>query len=467
MDVHKEMPDDIEQVPLRGRVAAIIGTTFSVLLLLFLVAFVCWGEYVRRGLATYEAAAREAGQPVTLEDLNAWYPAVPASNNAALLFESAFRELEITDPAGTRTRDLYDRAINTEFHYRDWDRNQDDVLAFLEEQAAVLGILDEAVKKSASRYPLYFGNTILTEVTHLPHIKVLSRLLMLRGRAVLDTGELDRALIIQDQILRLGRSIVKEPILVSHQVRVDTNVHALRLMERILNRGNLTERQLSQLKLNYALGLPADTLERTFYGERCLLLAGVEQTYAGYIEPLEGGVLEDIATLRKFPPMIRNYFLMSDQVQIYHAYDVDVSEMEWPEVVKFSATENGWRKRHSEAKTISEHFVPRVVNGSHAFVRDVAVFRIARATIAVEEFMLAEGRYPSSLKELVPQYLSTVPADPYDGVPLRYHTGFVETRASYMIYTVMEDGKDEGGAQWHVGNKQGESGDLGVFIRRR
>jgi len=467
MDVHQGMADDIEQVPLRGRVAAIMGTVFVVSIVLFLVAFVCWGEYVRRGLASYEATAREQGAPVTLEDLDAWYPAVTASNNAALLFESAFRELEITDPDGTRTRDLYDRAINTEFDYRDWDHNQADVLAFLEEQAAVLGILDEAVKKAGSRYPLYFHKAMLTDATHLSHIQVLSRLLMLRGRAVLDTRDLSLALAIQDQILRLGHSIVKEPILVSHQVRVDTNVHALRLMERILNRGNLTERQLSQLKLNYALGLPTDSFERTFLGERCILLGSVEQTYEGYIDPVEGGVLEDIAYLRKLPPMIRNYFMMSDQVQIYHAFDMAVAEMRWPEVMKFSATEDGWRARRSEARTITEFFVPRVINGSHAFVRDVAIFRIARATIAVEEFMLAEGRYPDNLWELVPQYLPSTPMDPYDGVPLRYHTGFVESRPSYMIYTVMEDGKDEGGAQWHVGNKQGESGDLGVFIRRR
>lgn len=466
MDVHQGMADDIEQVALRGRVAAIIGTVFSISVVLFLVAFVSWGEYVRRNLAKYEGAAREAGQPVTLEELDAWYPAVGASNNAALLFESAFRELEISDPEGARTRDLYKRAINSEFSYRDWDQNEDDVLAFLEEQAAVLEIIEEAAKKPASRYALSFERAVLSDAKHLSHVQVLSLLLMLKGGALLEKKEVDRAIRIHDQVLRLGRSIAAEPILLSHQVRVDTNYDALRLMERILNEENLSERQLAQLALNYALALPTDTLERTFYGERCMPVGSIEQIYEGYLDPIEGGGLEGMTRMRSLPPGIRDYFRMNDQLQIYRACDVAVSEMEWPEVVRFSATEKGWSKRHAEAKSIAEHFVPRVVNGSHVFVRDVAIFRIARATIAVEKFMLAEGRYPDNLRELVPRYLPSTPMDPYDGVPLRYYTGFIESQPSYMMYTIMEDGKDEEGAQWHVGNKQGESGDLGVFIRR-
>ena len=40
--------------------------------------------------------------------------------------------------------------------------------------------------------------------------------------------------------------------------------------------------------------------------------------------------------------------------------------------------------------------------------------------MAVERYRLANGRWPDDLAALVPRYLDAVPADPFDGQPLRY-----------------------------------------------
>jgi len=48
---------------------------------------------------------------------------------------------------------------------------------------------------------------------------------------------------------------------------------------------------------------------------------------------------------------------------------------------------------------------------------------------------------PAELAVLVPQYLNEVPIDPFDGQPIRYR----RTEAGYLLYSIMEDGQDNGG----------------------
>ena len=67
----------------------------------------------------------------------------------------------------------------------------------------------------------------------------------------------------------------------------------------------------------------------------------------------------------------------------------------------------------------------------------------AQTALAVERFRLAHGTLPERLDALVPQFVSAVPADPFDGQPLRYH----RFERGYVIYSVGEDGEDNGGRE--------------------
>jgi hypothetical protein len=85
-------------------------------------------------------------------------------------------------------------------------------------------------------------------------------------------------------------------------------------------------------------------------------------------------------------------------------------------------------------------------SGLSRFIKAVALFQACRelsvTAIALERFHLREKRYPSGLAELVPNYLSQVPADVFDGQPLRY----VSTNgAKFLLYSVGPDGVDAQG----------------------
>ncbi len=64
------------------------------------------------------------------------------------------------------------------------------------------------------------------------------------------------------------------------------------------------------------------------------------------------------------------------------------------------------------------------------------------AAIAIARHQLRHGGVPTSLKALVPEYLPILPKDWMDGKPLRYEPKSAHT---YLLYSVGEDGKDDGG----------------------
>jgi len=62
--------------------------------------------------------------------------------------------------------------------------------------------------------------------------------------------------------------------------------------------------------------------------------------------------------------------------------------------------------------------------------------------IALKRFQLKYGQYPEKLSELTPESLASIPLDPVDGQPLRYRRN---GDGSFLLYSIGEDGKDDGG----------------------
>jgi hypothetical protein len=54
------------------------------------------------------------------------------------------------------------------------------------------------------------------------------------------------------------------------------------------------------------------------------------------------------------------------------------------------------------------------------FRRDRARLRCAMVALAVERYRLKHGVWPDDLLALVPEFIATIPADPYTDQPLKY-----------------------------------------------
>jgi hypothetical protein len=73
--------------------------------------------------------------------------------------------------------------------------------------------------------------------------------------------------------------------------------------------------------------------------------------------------------------------------------------------------------------------------------RSLAFFRCVPAVFAAERYRIATGQFPASIAALVPDYLPSVPIDPYDGEPIR----MVLSDEGLAAYSVGENTTDDGG----------------------
>ncbi len=86
----------------------------------------------------------------------------------------------------------------------------------------------------------------------------------------------------------------------------------------------------------------------------------------------------------------------------------------------------------------------------HVFVN------LIRTAIAIERFRLKNYRLPESLQELVPEYLQSIPKDPWrDGAPVKY---VKEKDYGYKIYSIGSDREDDGGT-----GKDGKGGIISLL----
>jgi hypothetical protein len=103
-----------------------------------------------------------------------------------------------------------------------------------------------------------------------------------------------------------------------------------------------------------------------------------------------------------------------------------------------------------------------VMNGGasiRADTRAIAARRVTRTALAFALRVAETGSAPASLADLVPEFLARVPADPWDGKPLRYAAG-----PPAKVWTIGEDALDDGGAPYADPDSDSGPGDVVVTI---
>lgn len=91
--------------------------------------------------------------------------------------------------------------------------------------------------------------------------------------------------------------------------------------------------------------------------------------------------------------------------------------------------------------------------------RHMAQQRATVVVLAIERYRREQEQLPASLDDLVPQYLDAVPADPFDGKPVR----FIKDGTGYTVYSVGTDLNDDSGA---IGYAVDSQKDIGLSVPR-
>jgi len=303
------------------------------------------------------------------------------------------------------------------------------------------------------RYVIVWSpDAIGTLLPHLEAVRGIARVLSLDAVLQAQDGHLHAALASCKAAVNVGRSVGDEPCAISQFVRMASTEMGMRGMARALAQGTPSAPDL-------------EDLQRLLEDEerQPLLLIAVRAQRAIMNQVLE------VMTSRRFNRRsygIRNPYLVPDTAinvvdsviaRSSHATYLDYLS-EYVEIAKLPPEQvNAHLPQLQKPKAELPSILAALIKWdddpktAKRFLRNLAMLRCAIVGLAVERYRQEQQHWPNKLADLVPKFITQVPSDPFDGAPVRFR----QLDDGAVIYTLNEEGKDNGGNLHSAGNNSG------------
>ncbi|MFM8360746.1 MAG: hypothetical protein ACKOET_19525 [Verrucomicrobiota bacterium] len=411
------------------------------------------------------AGFRARGYPTTAAELDAWYRPVPAASNAAPLVVEAVGQLR---PLAGRKSPYVDARADPLRRGEPWPADQRESLAALvRTNAEALGLLRAALERPESRYAVNLNQGFNAPLPHVDGVRLAARHLRAAAMAAVLAGDLDAAERRIEEQLKLAGTLAPEPLVISQLVRMAILQIAVQTLQDALSQGRFPADPLRRMAAAFAASVPRGAMERGLIGEMCLG-GDFFRTPASQSGLVGGGAPSAVFLgaygLLGLRAADEVYFLVTMRDMI------EASPLEGPvrlgRMDEIEARLARDRARRWPVHLLSGMLLPAFTKFADKAASAEAMVVAAQVACALEGYRVARaGTLPERLESLVPEWLAAVPADPFDGQPLRY----LRQGAGYTVYSVGEDRKDSGGRERPRGGKPGppESTDLTFTVERR
>jgi hypothetical protein len=436
-----------------------------IILILIITSFIYSRFICKSEIQKKLEAIKAEGYPVTLKELNEWYSIPDGVENAADYFADAFTDA-FTYYKKWNDEDLEQLPVvgkaklpgRTEPLTEETKRI---ISEYLADNSKALELLHKAASIKHCRYPINFNQGFATLLPDLPEIRHGGRILQIEAIVYAENNEPENAIESVNAIFGLAGSLKNEPILVSYLVHMAVKTIGVSAIERILNRVSLTDEQLVHLSEILSNAYNQSGLSRAIAGERCF---GIDllrypdtrkyQSIGGDFGPSD--VLITLYSVAGLSDKDLNLYL--DFLTGY------IEAAKLPEHKRCKAAELISKKTKQIPKI---QVLLRTLNPAFGriMIRDIlsiAQMRMAEVAVAIERYRLSHDKLPESLVELVPDYLESVPKDPFDGNDLRYE----KLSKGFAVYSVNEDDFDDGGRERPKDKKDASNYDITFIVER-
>lgn len=290
-----------------------------------------------------------------------------------------------------------------------------------------------------ARYPVDFSLGLNAFPDHASSCRSGARLLALQAHVCAHRGDPAGAARSIRTVLKLGQSLEREPLVASLLVRLDCHGIAREQLKILLPNVGFSDADLRALQDDLLAIDYHDGLHQAMLGERALGIDGFENPESLGVEvPAAAGGLWRFTHCNGFVFYLKHMNRMAAAAQ-----------QPWPRALRAAeraeATLDSFTESASSPSGANQVFPAIVASGLvgifNTTAHDVAMNRSACTAVAVERYRRVQGMLPKKLGELAPDLLTQIPADPFNGQPLRY----VARGEEYFVYSVGYDRTDDGG----------------------
>lgn len=419
---------------------------------------------------------RAKGIPTTTEELARRYQVLSPEENAAPIFINVAKAVTTESNAFRTLPILSERAIPP--MGQPWPKSLTwDCLKVLSRIQDPIASLTQTDSKKGAEYPLDFSKGYAMLLPHLSKLKQLAKVLSLRAQADIEVPATASATDQLEHIFRVGQSLESEPLLISQLVRLAILEIQHSAVERVMNRQTLEDAQLRRL-ITRALQADTNMLLIALDGEVSVgnvtmklglgnflnLVADADggPTHRGGADMMQSRVGSWYYAISGRQDGDRAAFLAEHQ-KLREALALPSHEA-FARLNELSADFMARRQARRGHMIFSGMLLPSAYRAHVRFFKASANLRVEATALAVERYRLANnGAFPQGLGELVPQFLSSEPKDPFDGQPLRFR----RTRDGYCVYSVGPDLSDDLGTPPPEKNENGVAYDLPFRVERK
>lgn len=438
----------------------------EILIHLIIAAHAAWGVAEERALVAQVQELRARGEPMWAEDFKR--AKIPDAQNAAFFLRTAHRALETKGDDWTK---LAEMKLALPLSKEDAALLERVVAANVES----LRLVESAGTLKDVNWEIPYATPMIqTAVPELGNLRELQRLVDAQVTLALHHGEYAKAAARVRDLMTISRGASGMEFLVGHLVSLSSAASAAERAAALAQEMNGKD-QATMEAMGEAVRKLIDELldekqlregwRRALMGERAVFTEVVLNLdkVRGMPDVPAHGPLGDLVK----PLVMRDgmFFLWYVQ-QLIKAVDARdlAAYLKAAEIAGNLAEENYYfRILHmmsamlmpAQEKVARRHFIV------------LADRRLAATALAARLYAMEHGRFPATLEELAPKYLPAVPDDPMaDGKKL----GYVAEAARPRLYSVGENGKDDGGSEKPLLTSQQDSRlkreDLVVHLKR-
>ena len=367
-------------------------------------------------------------------------PRIPDAQNAARVYEQAFESFGMLTK-----RKIFDWAIPT----CNWlDLPQENLSTTKPSDARIREILKtnaqglKQLRRAAAMKRCSFvgywdwadlANTLLPQASNM---RSAAELLAADARIRAMGGDFAGAIADLNALFAMSEHITREPTIITALAAIAVEARAVEAMEIVLS-GRATVAELSSLKID-PLFSHGWIVRSALRGEEAMGLSVLAALSDPGYHLIPRRYLPELLA-----PMYR-VFLMDDEMG---GYNTAVQEWQRLAAMPYHRARDQWKnlpKRLMEHRTgfLTVRMLPIVSAYPDRAAEGDARYRLAQLAVAMTICRIKTGALPESLDKLVPEFIETIPTDPFDGKPLRMVRN---SNGGAILYSIGPDLKDDGG----------------------
>jgi len=454
-----------------------IKTLLKVLLALvvFLFAFLLF-ERVRGqiSLARYKRELAAKGEKLTFREL---IPPIPQGENAAPEVLEAIKHLQkgavLPDRYPPKMKIMPSGRAVVGFREKEWIEDKvtnhwDQLAADLKTNEATLAQIRLALEKPVLNNKLDYSQGFKMRLEHLSPAKRLAMWLTAASQLALHENKPHEAVDNLVALIRLPRLLVEDRLVISEHVRIAIAAIARATTWEALQADGWTDEDLARIQQAWQGEDFMTAMARGLEGDRAFGQTTRAQLRHSNADVVEALFWQDYITWDDEPHRI--WWHKPDKKEVYcriwrcawlHQEERHYLEamQHLLEIARAATEAKSYRKilpllEEFESKTKNSNFYDELrfpMSQQSLATLSKALQHAMRAetersltvcAIALKRYSLRYGKSPASLDSLVPEFLSSVPTDYMDGKPMKYH---LNADGGFTLYSVGEDGKDDGG----------------------